>query len=105
MLKGLLVGLRVSSRSPPTDRTTRTMPRFDRSASMDSSSAVLRASLSGLVTVSTSPSRKGETLGELDPLGDASDLFAEDGFLRHRPAAGLWSGYGVSREIVVPLTL
>jgi hypothetical protein len=30
------------------------MPRFDRSASMDSSSAVLRASLSGLVTVSTS---------------------------------------------------
>jgi hypothetical protein len=28
------------------------MPRFDRSASMDSSSAVLRANRSGLVTVS-----------------------------------------------------
>jgi hypothetical protein len=34
------------------------MPRFDRSASMDSSSAVLRASRSGLVTVSTPPSRR-----------------------------------------------
>ena len=44
----LLVGLRVSSFSPPIDRTTRPMPRFDRSASMDSSSAVLRASRSGL---------------------------------------------------------
>jgi hypothetical protein len=42
----LLVGFRVSSRSPP-----RPMPRLDRSASMDNSSAVLRASLSGLVTV------------------------------------------------------
>ena len=39
------------------ERIIRPMPRFDRSASMDSSSAVLRASLSGLVTVSTSPSR------------------------------------------------
>ena len=54
----LLVGLRVSSRSPLMDRTARPMPRFDRSASMDGSSAVLRASLSGLVTVSTSPSRR-----------------------------------------------
>jgi hypothetical protein len=53
----LLDGLRVSSRAPSMDRTTRPMPRFDKSASMDSSSAVLRASLSGLVTVSTSPSR------------------------------------------------
>ena len=35
----LLVGLRVSNRSQPADRTTRPMPRFDRSASMDSSSA------------------------------------------------------------------
>jgi hypothetical protein len=43
----LLVGLRVSSRSPPIDRTTRPTPRFDRSASMVSSSAVLRASRSG----------------------------------------------------------
>ena len=34
------------------------MPRLDRSASMVSSSAVLRASRSGLVTVRTSPSRR-----------------------------------------------
>ena len=34
------------------------MPRFDRSASMDSSSTVLRASRSGLVTISTSLSRR-----------------------------------------------
>ena len=50
----LLVGWRLSSRSPPMDR----MPRFDRSASMVRRSAVLRASRSGLVTVSTSPSRR-----------------------------------------------
>ena len=54
----LLVGLRVSSRSPPMDRTTRPMPRLVRSASMDNSLAVLRASRSGLVTASTSPSRR-----------------------------------------------
>ena len=54
----LLVGLRVSSFSPPIDRTTRPMPRLVRSASIASSSAVLRASRSGLVTVSTSPSRR-----------------------------------------------
>ena len=35
---GFLVGLRVSSRSPPIDGTTRPIPRFDRSVSMDSSS-------------------------------------------------------------------
>ena len=49
----LLVGLRVSSRSPPMDSTAGPMPRFDRSASMASNSAVLRASRSGLVTVSS----------------------------------------------------
>jgi hypothetical protein len=38
----LLVGLRVSSRSPPMDRTTRPMSRLVRSASVDSNSAVLR---------------------------------------------------------------
>jgi hypothetical protein len=40
------------------DKITRPMPRLDRSASIDNSSAVLRARLSGLVTVSTSPSRR-----------------------------------------------
>jgi hypothetical protein len=50
----LLVGLRVSSLSPPIDRITRPTPRLVRSASMDSSSAVLRASRSGLVTVAGS---------------------------------------------------
>ena len=36
-----LVGLRVSSRSPPIDGTTRPIPRFDRSVSMDSSRPAL----------------------------------------------------------------
>jgi hypothetical protein len=74
----LLVGLRVSSFSPPMLRITRPIPCFVRSASMVSNSAVLRASLSGVVIVSKSPSQ--ETLGELDPLGDAADLFAENPF-------------------------
>ena len=58
--------------------TTRPTPRFDRSASMASSSAVLRASRSGLVTVRASPSRrKGEALVEFRPLRHAGHLFAE----------------------------
>lgn len=40
-----------------TERTTRPMPRLDRSASIASSSAVERASRSGLVTARASPSR------------------------------------------------
>jgi hypothetical protein len=55
----LLVGLRVSSCSPPMDRIPRPMPRFDRSASMTSSSAVLGASLSGLVVGQVGPGSGG----------------------------------------------
>ena len=45
----LLVGLRVSSRSPPMLRTTRPTPRFDRSAS--TAGACLRASCAVLAAV------------------------------------------------------
>jgi len=53
----LPVGLRVSSRFTAHGQHHQADARFDRSASIASSSAVLRANLSGLVTVSTSPSR------------------------------------------------
>jgi len=66
----LLAGLRASSRSPPMDSTTRPMPRFDRSASMASSSAP----------------------AAFRPRSCAVS-----------PAAQV--DYGVSREIVAPLTL
>lgn len=49
---------RLSRRSPPMDRITSPMQRLLRSASIVSSSAVLRARRSGLQTVRTSPSRK-----------------------------------------------
>jgi hypothetical protein len=45
---------------------------------MDSNSAVLRASLSGFDGQHVALAHEGETLGELHPLGDAAELFAED---------------------------
>jgi hypothetical protein len=75
----LLVGLRVSRRSPPMDRTTSPMPRFDRSASIVRSSAVLRASLSGFVTISVSPFAEELQAGfQRVALRHAADLFIEN---------------------------
>ena len=75
----LLVGLRVSSRSPPMLGTTRPMPRFRQfEASMASSSVVLRASRSGLVTVKASPvAQEGEALVDFVRCAHAGRLFAE----------------------------
>ena len=53
----LPVGLRVSIRWPPIESTTRAMPRFSISSTMSNRLRVERASRSGLVTISTSPSR------------------------------------------------
>src|ERR1700712_1176181 len=74
----LLVGLRGSRRSPPMERITRPTFRFDRSASTASSSAVLRARRSGLVTIKhvTLP-QKGQALGQATALGDAGNLLGE----------------------------
>jgi hypothetical protein len=71
----LLVGLWVYRRSPPMYRTTRPLPRFDRSASMDNSSAVLRAGCRQVA------------------------------LLRRQPGLVPWFDYDDSREIVAPLTL
>ena len=51
------VGFRVSNLSPPIDRITTPTPRPVNSSAIWSNCVVLRASRSGLVTISTSPSR------------------------------------------------
>ena len=75
---------------------------------------MLRASRSGLVTVSMLPSRmnEGATFGELHPLGGAAELFAEDAlgagrrqvaFLRRQPG-GLVGGGCPRYPTIMPLS-
>jgi hypothetical protein len=71
--------LRVSRRSPPMDRTTRPMPRFDRSASM--ASKLGRAARQPVRLGDgqhVALAHEGETFGELHALGGAGNLFAEN---------------------------
>src|SRR3954447_20336423 len=61
----LLVGLRVSSRSPPMDSTTRPMPRFDSQQLGCAARQPVRLGDGQHVALA----HEGETLGKLHPLG------------------------------------
>jgi hypothetical protein len=71
-------GLRVSNFSPPMDSITKPTPRFDKSASIATNSAVLRAKRSGLVTTMAPPSRaNSRSAFQLVAPRHATDLLAE----------------------------
>ena len=94
----LLVGLRVSSRSPPIDRTTRPMPRFDRAASnRQQLGRAARQPVRLGHGQHVALAQEGEALGELRPLRGARYLLAEDAFGAGRLEAGATATRGPKR--------